>query len=317
MVRFLRLFTLLLLAPLLADCSHAQPASLADVLARGELRVLALPSAVAYLPGEEQALGFDQDLAQRFAEELGVKIRFTPPTHPEEIPTLLAAGQADLAAGVVITPARTARLRFGPDYEQVRARLVYRNGAPRPKGKAADLVGQRLAVRAGSYHESLLETLQAQTPDLSWVSYPVQDSLELLELTNDGQVDFALVDDQLFEQTQRYYPQLREGPLMGKPRPKAWALSPNSGSDLQLAVDAFFKRLEKGGELATTATWRASTCWRRWPSGTAWTSASIPTARCSRRWPIAPASTGGCWRPSATRSPTGTPTPSPPQASVG
>ena len=250
MNRLARLFIILLLLPLLADCSHAQPPSLVRVMERGELRVLNLPSAVAYLPGEEDALGFDQDLARLFADQLGVKITFITPDHPDDIPALLASGEVDLAAGLVITPTREERLKFGPEYDQVRSRLVYRSGAPRPSEKLTGLEEKRLAVRAGSYHEALLEGLQEKQPDLTWISYPVQDSLELLNLTAEERVDYALVDNRLFERAQRYYPQLREGPLVGDPRPKAWALDPHTADDLRQAVADFFKELDGSGQLA-------------------------------------------------------------------
>ncbi|MFQ2786600.1 membrane-bound lytic murein transglycosylase MltF [Aeromonas caviae] len=245
-----RLFIGIMLTLALAGCDFYHPSSqLEQIRQRGEIRVGTLYGPTSYYQRDDTALGFDYELAQLYADWLGVKLTIVPAYSTAELVEQLQKGKLDLAAAaIVVTPERRKLFRFGPGFYQVSPKLVYRNGSPRPKN-LGDIKGS-IVVPAGSTGEDLMKELAKQYPNLKWSTNRDADVEELLKQVADGKVDYTVVQDTILARTQRYYPELTEGLTLASKQTVAWAMTKLPDDSLYASIIDFFGQRFMDGAIA-------------------------------------------------------------------
>jgi membrane-bound lytic murein transglycosylase F len=254
------LATLLLAGGLLGGCQlepadepalEQSPDLLTQIRDRGRLVVATRSGVTTYLADETGARGYEHDLADALAAELGVELEVLVLDSIEAVLAAVTEGQADLAAaGLTITEERARRVRFSRPYLHASELVVYRAGQTRPR-QVDDLAGGRLAVVADSSHAETLRNWQQRLPHLSWAEAQLGHSLELLERVEQGDLDFTVVDSNVFRKSQGLFPTLRVGFEMTEPRPMAWALPAHARAHgLVTWVDRFLDNADQRGLLA-------------------------------------------------------------------
>lgn len=237
------------LALLLGTCSQP-PSLLEQVQARGELRVLSRNSPTTYYLGSDGPTGLEYDLASRFADYLGVELKFMVPENLQDMFSALRRGRADIAAaGLSITEERSRSLRFTRPYHHVTQQLVYRFGNERPES-LSDIDTGRLVVVASSSHEETLREKSDAFPDLEWETAEGVESEDLLIRVAERELAYTVADSVELRINRRYYPELRRAFDLGEPEPIAWALPGKGDGSLLAAANAFFDRLDRRGTLA-------------------------------------------------------------------
>jgi len=215
----------------------------------GELRVVTRNSGTTLYEGADGLTGFEYDLVQLFAREIGVKPHFILPDSFEKILPTLIEGDAHLAAaGLTITPGRQTEIRFGPAYQEITQQVIYLRGKRRPR-KVADLIGKRIEVVAGSSHEEELIRLSIEYPELQWTARADLEVGELLQRVQDGRIDFTIADSNEVSVNRRFMPRIRVGFDISKPQQLAWAMAHAQDASLYKAMERFFKRIKKDGTL--------------------------------------------------------------------
>jgi membrane-bound lytic murein transglycosylase F len=237
-----------LLATLLA-CTPEPPA-LERIRQRGELRVVTLNSPVSYYLGAHGAEGLEFELAQHFAERLGVGLLMYPVADLGAMHADLASGRADIAAAQLTADAAWTRLGEAADvYERIDQQIVCRRGKAGVR-RLAELEPGRLAVRAASPQERLLERLRdSRGLELEWIS-TAPASVDPLEDVQTGQADCALVDAREFSFARHLYPEVSIAFALAEQRPAQWIVR-SDARDLFNAVNAYFRSIDHSGELAT------------------------------------------------------------------
>lgn len=233
----------------LAACADAKQTQLEKIQERGELRVLSRHSLTSYFAKGDQLAGFEYELAQRFAERLGVELEVITPENLGDILGMLAEGRGDIAAaGLTVTPERQQNFRFGPVYHEVTQQLIYRQGNGQPED-ITDLGDDQLEVVASSSHVEQLEELQQEVPALEWTTNSDLDNSSLLELVQLEMIDYTIADSNEFAANQNLFPELRVAFDISDPQPLAWALNQNQDNSLLREVRAFFDDIEGDGFL--------------------------------------------------------------------
>jgi membrane-bound lytic murein transglycosylase F len=227
------------------------PGLIHQIKSLGELRVVTRTGPLAFYRGPDGAAeGPEFELARRFADELGVKLKITPMRTYAEIYAALTSGQAHLAAAGLKVPTQAVPgIEFGPAYQHVREHLIYRRGAPRP-GSLAEIGNSDLEIAAGSSHAKTLEDARNAYPDLVWVENASTNSQALLDGVADGTIDYTIADSTEFALAHDVHPDLRIAFDFPGNRPLAWAassLDPSFARDMT----EYFARLKLDGELAT------------------------------------------------------------------
>ncbi len=221
---------------------------LEKIKSNGELIVVTRNSQTSYYEGADGPAGIEYELAKMFANELGVKLKLIVPESLNDILDDLNKGLAQIAAaGLTVTRERKKQFWFGPAYQKVTEQLIYNTDHRRP-GSLSSLHGQ-LEVVANSSHADRLHHLKKMIPELSWKADKNTDTEELLQLVSDGMIDYTIADSNQVALDQRYLLNIRVAFDITKPEPLAWALQKSTDKSLLIAVQNFFQKIKKNGEL--------------------------------------------------------------------
>ncbi|MDP5292760.1 membrane-bound lytic murein transglycosylase MltF [Oceanimonas sp. CHS3-5] len=231
------------------DSPNAVTTQQHHIQTRGELRVGTLYHPLYYFLRNDRQEGLDYELAQGFADYLGVELTMVPAYNLDELFALLDAGQVDmLAAGLTDTPLRRQHYRFGPSLYEVAQTLVYRKGEPRPRD-LQQLDGE-LRVLAGSSQAEWLQRMAQKLPDLNWEPRKDTDAEDLLRQVAEGRTDYTLVEDTLLARTQRYYPNVDAAFSLPSSQPVSWVMDRRDDDSLLAAMLGYFAAQRESGALA-------------------------------------------------------------------
>jgi membrane-bound lytic murein transglycosylase F len=245
----MRLLAILILLTLLVTCSP-RLSLLEQVQRSGELRVVTRNAPTTFYPGPEGPFGPEYDLARGFADFLGVDLNiYTVYTVPLILPEV-TSGRAHLAAaGLTASPGGHEDISFGPAYRDVVQQLVYRQGAPMPRG-LEQTHGGRLEVMSDPAVTETLEALRLTTPGLTWLENPTLDVQEVLARVAGGEIDFTLADSNSVLINQFFHPDIRVAFDLSEPQPVAWAFRAQQDRSLLARAEAYFEEIERSGRLA-------------------------------------------------------------------
>ena len=243
---------LVALAILLAGCEFAAKPVL-PLAEGGKLVVLTINGpATWYEDAHGHPTGFEHDLVELFARDLGVPFEYVFVASPEQAEKALSEKRAHLAAALL--PRRLdlpGGLAWGPTYRTAQYQLAWRAAFPRPRGPA-DIAGRRVGLASDSFADPLAASgakLPAVIERLPADTSPE----ELLERVADGRLDGALVDSARFIVARKHFPQLDVAFDVGNAVDFAWRLGDVDQKALLQRSRAFFARIAKDGTLQRLA----------------------------------------------------------------
>ena len=224
---------------------------IAAIKERGELRVSTVQSPLTYTTVNDKDYGLDYELAQQFADYLGVKLKVTVRQNISQLFDDLDHGDADmLAAGLVYNSERVKSYQAGPTYYSVSQQLVYRVGSTRPKN-LSNVTADQLTIAPGQVVISDLQNLQAQKyPDLSWTVDEKRSSADLMQAVIDGKLDYTIADSVAIGLFQRVHPELAVALDVTDEQPVTWFSLQDDDNTLSAAMLDFFNNINEDGTLA-------------------------------------------------------------------
>ncbi len=229
--------------------SNQSETQINQILSRGELRVSAISSPLIHLNDKNEINGFDYELAQYFADYLGVKLTVTMQPTINQLFDDLNNDRADIAAaGLLYNRDRLVDAKTGPKYLSVSQQLIYRKGTTRPRS-FNDIKG-KLMVMAGSAHASTLKHLKQQYPALTWEETSDYNSNQLLEMVAEGKIDYTLEDSIAVALQQRIHPQAAVAFDLAEEHSITWYLNRSNDDSLNAALLDFFDSSYKEDLLA-------------------------------------------------------------------
>lgn len=226
-----------------------QSSSLGDVLDAGVLKVGTTYGLTTYYNGATGPVGFEYELAEGFAGYLGVKLEVFPYYNLNDLLPQLADAHLDMiAAGISVTPERHRRFKFGPGYQRVSEKLVFKQGKEWPRA-IKDLKGKLVVASGSSHHESLLR-LQQDNEQLTWQETDDSDMEELLEMVLDEELDYTIADSNILALMRRRYPELSIGFSISPEQDISWAVNKDRDDSLLSALIEYFGIIQNNGILA-------------------------------------------------------------------
>jgi membrane-bound lytic murein transglycosylase F len=229
-----------------------KPATLLQsIQEQGHIRFLTLNSASTYYHDINQENGFEFELGQLFAESIGVKTRFIAVSQFSDLYPELLFGTGDIAAAGLSRneSSFSNAVLYGPAYYEVTNQILFRKGNIERPRKIEDLVGGTLKVISGSSQAKLLHELQRKHTDLAWIESDDIANEELIEQVESGKIDYALTDSHEIALQRRFFPELRVGFEMDRPKQLRWAFNYSDDNSLTLAIEDFFNAIKKDGRL--------------------------------------------------------------------
>jgi membrane-bound lytic murein transglycosylase F len=234
---------------LFGGCTQHEPSALDVVRARGELRVVTLNLPTCYYLGAQGSEGLEYQLASRYAAQLGVKLTLYPVASEAAMQDELGAGRADLAAASLSDSPEWQKVGDAAvPYANIPQLVVYQRSGVRPR-ETLQLESARLAVRAGSPQERILDKLRRTVaPTLQWVQ-TAPSSADPIEDVDSGNADYAIADAREFSFARHLYPNVLVGFALPDTRPVQWMVRKGAPALLE-SVDQFFGALAQSGELS-------------------------------------------------------------------
>ena len=102
--------------------------------------------------------GFEVDLANALARELGVRAEFVQNDWSALVPSLERGTFDIILNGLEVTRPRVGRIRFSRPYYVFGARLMARRDNPRVRADISALSGLRIGTLANSFSEEVLKS---------------------------------------------------------------------------------------------------------------------------------------------------------------
>ncbi len=234
---------------LISGCEiQKNSANLQRIIDRGYVTVGTLYGNTSYYLDAEGPAGFEYELAQKYADYLGVELKMMPSYNLSDLFQQLDEGSVDfLAAGLAVTEARREKYIFSPSYDNISQKLVFKQGNIRPR-TLDDLTG-KLEVVANSSHVESLSALKLSNPALSWSATSEQDSEELLLRVLSGEIDYTVADSNTLAVSRRYYPEISIGFTIQKEAPLAWMLNKHGDNSIFASLVEFFGQVHHNGVL--------------------------------------------------------------------
>lgn len=158
----------------------------------GDKKVLTFAAETTYPPFEfsegDTYKGFDVDLSNAIAKEMGYEAKFVSMGFDALIPAL-QSGQIDaIASGMVITDARKEKINFTDPYYQVDLVMVVR-GDETNVNSEADIAGKTVAAQIGTTG-AMLSKEKPGTTVKEFDAIP-----NMLEDLSNGQVQIVMLDE--------------------------------------------------------------------------------------------------------------------------
>ncbi len=235
---------------MLGSCAQESSSALERIREEGVLRVVTRNSPSTYFQDRNGATGFEYELAQLFADELGVELQIETANDIEDIYVRLnrPGGPALAAAGLTLNGARADQVRFSVPYLESTTQVIYHRNQRRPT-RPEDLLDKRILVLKGSSHAEQLAQLKTELPGLTFEESSEVEVVDLLRMVDEGQIDATLVESNELAMNQFYFSNVRAAFDLGEQNQLAWVLPPGEDTSLLEAANAFLARARQDGTL--------------------------------------------------------------------
>jgi membrane-bound lytic murein transglycosylase F len=246
----------------------AGPPALAPPEEANELVVMVRPAPIVYFPGPDGTLvGFDADLARRFAAEQKLPVRFVTADSAAQLTAAIAHGQAHIGAGGLLRPRHAAPRPVpdltpaaspaGPDpdgnsgvkvlwsmgYYLVEPQLIYNSDSYKP-ANWHDLVGETVAYVEGTGLDPDIAALAAAHPGVRFHGLDLPSPAGLFAQVSDGTIGYAIVGSLAASVARNVYLDYEVAFAAGAKREVAWIVPPRF-PQLLADLDRFLARMKR------------------------------------------------------------------------
>jgi membrane-bound lytic murein transglycosylase F len=213
----------------------------------GEITVVTRNTAYSYYIYRDQPMGFEYEMAQAFAEYLGVRMQVKVVDKWEDMVTALNDGSAAfIAASSPIIPKWQPRVAFSDGYMEVAQQIITHRKNARIES-VEDLSGKTIDVRKGSVYQKRLLELKNQGIDLAIRLHDDLPTEELIQKVADGEISFTIANSNIILINQRSFPGAFSAGSINDRIRLGWAVNPKSNELLE-CINAFLKLIKKNGK---------------------------------------------------------------------
>ena len=210
---------------------------------RGFIRVITRNNPYSYFIHRGQLMGFEYELAKRFAKKHNLKLIMVVPPSWQEMFKYLKAGKGDLIAAMMsVTDKRKKMpgLKLCRPYAQISEQIIAHRSSPGIKSLKG-LAGKSIAVRAGSSYYYSLKKLQKTGIAVKIIALPdTMETDEILRKTAAGKYKYTMADSNIFKSECHRYPNLSATFSLPGKRSYAW-MTKSADTQLREKINSFFK----------------------------------------------------------------------------
>jgi membrane-bound lytic murein transglycosylase F len=233
---------------------------LKEIKERGVLKVLTIHSPSSYFIYKGKSFGFEYELLQNFADEIGVKFKVVKVHNLNEVIPMLCRGEGDLIAqGLTITKDRKKIVDFTDFYYLTQQVLVQRKpdkwwNMHQDKidkqliKDVVGLIGDTVTIRKESSYYKRIQNLNSElggTIHVEFIdgSYSTE---EIIKMVSDGKIKYTIADNNIAEINKSYYSNLDVSTKISLSQRVAWTVRKDS-PELKEAANKWLKKIKKSG----------------------------------------------------------------------
>lgn len=219
--------------------------SLDRVLAKGRLDVITDYNSMNYFIYRGQPMGFQYEMLEKFAANIGVKLKIRIEEDLEKAFEKLDYQETDLVAmGLTVTGARRKRFDFTEPLLITRQVLVqslpenWRRLATRDEletkllRSSLELGGKTIHVQEGSVFKKRLEVLAEEIGDSIIIIEDKRDVEELVEAVSKRQIEYTVADEHMAMLFAKIYPDIDVRKPLSFEQKLAWAVNKEQDNEL-------------------------------------------------------------------------------------
>jgi len=245
--QIMAVFLILLISAILVSCF--KQSQLSKVIKSGQITLITRNNPASYFYNHEKAQGFEYELAELFAEFLGVKLNVVIAHNFDDLTTKLnnASEPVFAASGLVDDFRLQNDAKTSQGFMPLQNQVVYHKSYPKPK-QLSDLHQAKIKVLKNSHQAYFLHNLKRQYPNLNFVEadYAVTDLL--LELDK-GEFEVSLVNSTDLAFAQFGYRNVKTAFVAEDKLNLVWATAKSGDNSLIKQMNIFFAQIEANGTL--------------------------------------------------------------------
>lgn len=226
------------------------PTTLERIQEQGVLHVITRNSPSTYFQDRNGETGFEYELVKRFAEQLGVELKIETADNIEQLFARLdnANGPQLAAAGLISSTARLDKARFSDPYLSVSSQFIYHRKDSRPRN-IRQLAGKHILALQGSIHEDSLKRIKQDLPKLNYDVSDQVETIDLLRMVDEKQIDLTLVNSNEVAMNQVYFPNIQVAFTLEDNLQQSWAIPTTSDVTLLNEINRFLANAKQSGLL--------------------------------------------------------------------
>ncbi|MGB0732938.1 MAG: membrane-bound lytic murein transglycosylase MltF [Pontibacterium sp.] len=199
-------------------------------------------SPTTYFTDKLGPAGFEYELAQHFAEFLGLELNVVQ--FPNQKTLLNALANKDIliaGANIEVTEDVANTFSTSPPYLQTQPYLVYRiQQGKKPPQSLDQTYDRQLVLPNDSSAVKSLHQLKEQWPDLAWVVDATRGDLGMMEAVQQSDVDLTIIGDLSYKLNRTYVPGINKSIPVGDAMPISWIYEAHPDHSFSQKVKDFF-----------------------------------------------------------------------------
>ncbi|MED5274848.1 MAG: membrane-bound lytic murein transglycosylase MltF [Pseudomonadota bacterium] len=224
---------------------------LETIIAKNQINFITRIGPTTYYQNKGVSAGFEYELMKDFSEYLGVELNIMTEESINKMILNLNNNTADIGVGLAATKNKKEKLSFTYPYNRIDQVLVYNSDTRNRPKNIQDVLSGTIEVQKLSNHEEILNSLKLNHPKLKWISLENINTDELIELVNEGMIDYTILNSNEFEIYSQFYPNIKSAFKVSTSEPVAWALSLYNDGSLVNKLKEFFEYSINNNRLST------------------------------------------------------------------
>ena len=213
-----------------------------EIKKSGVLRAITTFSPTGYFLSKGQTMGFEYEMLQRLAKEIGVDLEIVLAKNVDSIIPMLNRGDGDIIAmGFTIMGKRKEEISFTEPYVITHQSLIQKkpdnwrklsedNIKKKLVTDVIDLIHDTVSVRKNTSYYDRLSKLSEELGDTIYIKVlpgELTDE-EIIKMVANGQIKFTVIDHNIAEINKSYYPDIDINTPVSLSQRIAWAVRKNS-----------------------------------------------------------------------------------------
>jgi len=192
--------------------------------------------------------GFEYELAQLFAESLGLYLEVKAESNVQDVYKAVKKNEVDFAAaGLRSRGFRSPQFIYSRGYQDVSQTLIYKKNNARPKS-FEDILDNEVMTLTSLPGKTFLQSISG-LPNFVWLERNDLDALDLLRLVDEEVTKYTIVDSIDWNTFKHIFPNLGYAFSVGESAKVSWLFSNNDDQSLYLLAEAFLENSEANGTL--------------------------------------------------------------------